>query len=58
METHHDAKDPIRRAHDRVSRPAILGRKELRRDGVENAVHDVARKRVPAVPAEERVGRP
>lgn len=56
--THHDAKHAVRNRHDRVPRPAVLGRKELGRDGIQHAVHDVARERVAAVPAEQRVGRP
>ena len=55
--THHDTEDAVRGGDDRVARPARLGGEELGRDGVEDAVHDVARERVAAVPAEERVGR-
>ena len=56
--THHDTEDAVRGGDDRVARPARLGGEELGRDGVEDAVHDVAREREAAVPAEERVRRP
>ena len=56
--THHDAEDAVGGRDDSVARTPILRGEELRRDGVKDAVHDVARERERAIPTEERVRRP
>ena len=53
--THHDTEDAVGGRDDSVTRTPILRGEELRRDGVKDAVHDVARERERAIPPEERV---
>ena len=56
--THHDTENTVGTCDDRVTSTPPACREELRRDGVENTVHNVRREGESAVPAEERIGRP
>ena len=57
VSTHHDTEDAVGGRDDSVARTPVLRGEELRRDGVEDAVHDVARERECAIPAEKCVRR-
>lgn len=51
----HDTKYTVRRRHDSVSCASVFGREELGRDGIQNAIHDIASKSITTIPAEERI---
>ena len=53
--TDHDTEDAVGGRDDSVDRTPVFCGEELRRDGVKDAVHDVARERERAIPPEERV---
>ena len=55
--TDHDTEDAVGGCDDSVARTPILRGEELRRDGVKDAVHDVARECERAIPAEKCVRR-
>ena len=55
--TDHDTEDAVGGRDDSVARATVLRGEELWRDGVKDAVHDVARECERAIPAEERVRR-
>jgi len=53
----HYSEDAVPSCSQSVSRPTIFGGEQLGRNGVEDAIHHVAHKTIPAVPSQERVRR-
>jgi hypothetical protein len=56
--TDHDTKHAVRHRHKRIPRSSLRRGEQFGGDRVKNAIHDVARKRVSAVPSEQGGGVP